>query len=79
MTTVTTLKQDNRCSYGIKVETDKQDFVIPVIDCRDGEEARKRTARTEKQVRNNRGSKFMKPSYSVMGNCYQVSHKKTDD
>jgi len=34
-TKVSTLKQDGKLSYGIKVETAEDVFVIPVIDVRD--------------------------------------------
>jgi len=78
MTKVSTLKQEGRFSYGIKVQNDGNrrqwhDFVIPVIDVRDGEDARYQATQIQKAANQ---SRFMKPSFSVIGNSYQVSHKK---
>lgn len=72
------LVQEDRRSYLIEVtkfnngiEDDK--FKIPVIDVRDGEEARKKV---NSMLRDNNSSIFTKPSFSVIGKSYQVSHKK---
>ena len=78
MTKVSTLKQDGKFSYGIKVETtnnrhEQADFVIPVVDVRDGEAAR---GRINQMVKSQQRSKFTNPSYSEGGNSYQVSQKK---
>lgn len=72
-TKVTVLPVENKRSYGIKVETDKQDFIIPVIDVRDGEEERKKV---NQMIKASNRSKYTQPSFSVCGNSYQVSHKK---
>lgn len=50
-------------------------FTIPVIDVRRGEDARRMATHITKTTNSQRGSKFMKPSYSVMGKCYQNSFK----
>lgn len=78
MTTVSTLRQDGKHSYGIKVETtgnrrEQPDFVIPVMDVRDGEPARQRIIQTIKSASR---SKYMPATYSAGGNSYQVSQKK---
>ena len=78
MTKVSTLKQDGKLSYGIKVENKGnrrqwKDFVIPVIDVRDGSVSRTHAKQMVKAV--NR-SKFMRPTFSAGGNSYQVSQKK---
>ncbi len=77
MTKVSTLKQDNRLSYGIKVETkgnrrEQRDFVIPVMDVRDGSAERGAANTILKAAKQ---SKFMRPTYSQGGNSYQVSQK----
>lgn len=53
------------------VETDK--FYIPVIDVRDGKEQRDIVNRIERATNQ---SKYMRPTFSVIGRCYQASHKK---
>lgn len=74
MTKVSTLKQDGKLSYDIKVQTAKDKFVIPVIDVRDGEVARDRVNQI---IKSQHRSKFTNPSYSAGGNSYQVSQKKS--
>jgi len=69
-TKVTRLTQDNRLSYGIKVETDKKDFVIPVIDVRDGEQARKQI---NQMIKSQSRSKFTNPTYSAGVSVYTKS------
>ncbi len=49
---------------------------MPVIDVRDGKNHRQRVEEILKAERINRGSKFMKPSFSVIGYSYNVSPKK---
>lgn len=78
MTKVSKLTQENKYSYGIKVENDGNrriwaDFVIPVVDVRDGENARQRIGQMVKSASR---SKFLAPTYSAGGNSYQVSQKK---
>ena len=72
MAKVSTLKQEGKASYGIKVETEKETFVIPVVDVRDGDEARNQGERILKAANQ---SRFMRPSFSEMGRSYQVSRK----
>jgi hypothetical protein len=45
-------------------------FVIPVVDVRRGEDSRRRVNEIIKQQNIQRGSKFFKPSYSVLGRSY---------
>lgn len=45
-------------------------FVIPVVDVRRGEDARRRVNEIVKQSNIQRGSKFFKPSYSVIVRSY---------
>lgn len=75
-TKVTTLKQEGRLSYGIKVETSKETFVIPVLDVRDGDAAREQITHTQTTSNYHKGSRFMRPSYAGWGGCYQNSYKK---
>lgn len=72
-TKISHLKKENKFSYGIKVETEKDAFVIPVVDVRDGEDARRKA---ENIIKSQNKGKFMQPSFSVMGYSYQVSRKK---
>jgi len=72
-TKISTLKKGNKFSYGIKVKTEKETFVIPVVDVRDGEKER---AISKSIIKAQNQSKFTKPSYSVMGHSYHVSRKK---
>lgn len=74
-TKISVLKREGKLSYGIKVETDKGSFVIPVIDVRDGESERGFVANTIKQSNVQNGSRFLRPSYSVRGLSYQNSYK----
>ena len=56
---------------GIKVETDKEVFVIPIVDVRRNDDQRRIAERMNK----GKSSKFMKPSYAQLGLSYQVSRK----
>jgi len=49
---------------------------VPVIDLTESEQHRKLGEHFLKADRINRGSKFMKPTFSVSGKSYQVSQKK---
>lgn len=77
MTKLTVLTQEGINSYGIKVETAKDEFVIPVLDVRDGQNTRDRIMVQQKNVNYSKGSKYMRQTYSMGGNCYQNSHKKS--
>lgn len=59
------IKDKNDNVVGIRVETAKETFVIPVVDVRVD---RKRVEAFE--ARNKRESKFFKPSYSLFGYRY---------
>lgn len=73
-TKVTMLTQDDKKSYGIKVETSKDVFVIPVLDVRDG--IRGQIQEMSKNVNRQKGSRFMPHTFAMGGGCYQNSHKK---
>ena len=62
---------------GVKV-TSKQDgdFTVPVVDARRSENQRAIASEIKRQNNFSKGSRFMHPSYSVIGKSYQVSHKK---
>lgn len=72
-TKITHLKKENKLSYGIKVETEKETFIVPVIDVRDGESER---SAVKSMIKAQNKSKFMNPSFSVLGHSYKVSRKK---
>lgn len=50
------------------IESDR--FDIPVVDVRHGAASRKRVSAIIKQQNIQRGSKYFKPSYSVIGRSY---------
>jgi hypothetical protein len=75
-TKVEILQNDNQASYGIKVTTEKDVFVVPVLNVKDGQPTRDRINYMTKNNNIRKGSKFMQPSYSVGGNSYQASQKK---
>lgn len=60
---------------GIQVETEEDKFVIPVVDVRISPEARKKAESIIKNNRAEQGSKFFRPSFSVLGRSYNVSQK----
>lgn len=61
-------------SHVIKVTpVSKPAFYIPVVDVRDGEEQRESANR---MIKANASSKYMKPSYSVVGPSYNQSMKE---
>ena len=64
---------EGKLSYNINVETEKEMFVIPVVDVRDGDTARKVA---EAAIKASNSSRFMKPTFSSVGGSYQTSHKK---
>lgn len=55
------------------IETDR--FSVPFVHAGDGESERGYCDTSIKTSRN--GSKYMKPSFSVIGKSYQVSQKKS--
>lgn len=70
----------NNVIIGIKVSkfndnVKDDEFVIPVVNVKNGEASREKANNIIKQVNRQMGSKFMRPSYSVIGGCYQNSHK----
>lgn len=76
-TKVTILKKDNIKSYGIKVSTEKNGtFVVPVIDVRDGEGARKDADILQKNKRATQGSKYLQRTFGAAGGSYQAKPEK---
>ena len=75
-TKVEILQNDNQASYGIKVTTEKDVFVVPILNVKDGQPTRDRINYMTKNNNIRKGSKFMHPTFAVNGNSYQVSHKK---
>lgn len=71
----TLLKDKNGNHVGYRVRVKDGSFDIPVLDSRNPKHI-ERIAKTTKEVNANRGSKFMKPSYSGWGFSYNVSRKK---
>lgn len=85
-TKVEVLKAEDRYSYGIKVTTfhrfsgeQKDEFIIPVIDVRDGDEHRRAAEKLERAGNAVKGSKFIKPTFSWYGINYNTSTKKTKE
>ena len=76
-TKVEFLRNEDKASYGIKVTTEDDVFVIPVLNVIDGQPIRDRINHMAKNNNIRKGSKFMQPSYSVGGNSYQVSKKSS--
>jgi hypothetical protein len=72
MTKKFNLINKNKQLVGYKIETDKDSFIIPVVDVRRNEDQRRIA---ERMVKNNNRSKFMHPSFSQIGLSYQVSRK----
>lgn len=70
MTTRKNLIDRNGNIVGIKVETDKETFTVPVFDVRIN---RKAAEGFEKQQRTAAGSKYFRPSYSLGGYSYNSS------
>ncbi len=68
--------EGNKTLVGIKVEKEDETFVVPVIDVRTSDNYRKAVQQFVKEGNATRGSRFMRPSYSVLGYSYNGSHKK---
>lgn len=60
----------------IAKDKDGTEIKVPVIDMRESEQHRKIGESFLKLDRINRGSKFLRPTFSVVGRSYQVSQKK---
>ena len=76
-TTTEKLPLEGKRSYGIQVLTPSDEtFMIPVIDARDDNEARLTVEAMNKDSNRVRGSKFFKPSASLIGRSYNESWKK---
>lgn len=69
-TIVTNLKDKSDNVIGIRVETLKETFTIPVLDVRRSDGTRRRANEFIKDANAHRGSKFLKPSYSLYGYRY---------
>jgi hypothetical protein len=79
MTKTRNITSKNKHSYLIEVtpaNPNKETFRIPVVDVRDGEDARELASKLTRSSNGFRGSKFMKPSYAYMGGSYNVSYKQ---
>lgn len=72
MTEATSLRQEDRYSHLIKItpKSNKRSFFIPVIDVRDGEEQREAAKNMLKASNILRGSKYLKPTYTMFGENY---------
>lgn len=70
---------EGRYSFIIEAKEKQKDGgdkkLMPAIDVRDGVKARKRVNDIIKQDNVQRGSKFIKPSYSFHGYTYNMSMK----
>lgn len=76
-TEVEHLKSPELKSHLIRVtKVGEKPFHIPVIDVRDGEDQRENAKAFLKTANYHKGSKYMKPSYSVIGLTYNDSTKK---
>lgn len=69
-TQVSHLKDNAGNLVGIKVKTSKETFIVPVLDVRRNEDARRRANAFIRAGNIQRGSKFMKISYSGYGYRY---------
>lgn len=58
---------DEKRLIGIKVENDKESFIVPIID---GVKNPQQANLAIKAVNVQTGSRFFKPSYSVLGRSY---------
>ena len=80
MPTTTHLTQEfkpgEKTLVGIKVETPKETFIIPVVDVRTSERHREAAEDIIKQSNIFKGSRFFKQSYSWYGFSYNTSMKK---
>lgn len=76
MTKKTYLLDSEKLLVGIGIETNKDKFIIPVVDVRRSEDKRRIANKINKASNAHRGSKYMKPSFAQHGLSYQTSHKK---
>jgi hypothetical protein len=74
-TEVTHLHNNKNQLVGIKVKTDLETFTVPVLDVRRSEDERQIVEKFIKAERSHSGSKFFKPSYSLLGYSYNISKK----
>ena len=76
-TQTTIIPIEGKKSHAIQVLNSKEElFTVPVIYATDDEEARLTVEQMNKDSNRVRGSKFMKPSSSLIGRSYQESWKK---
>lgn len=75
-TKVEILQPENKLSFSYRVTTDQEQFIIPVVDVRDGDAYVKRVAELEKGANRQKGSKFFLPTASWFGATYNQSMKK---
>lgn len=60
---------------GIKVESHNETFTIPIVDVTKSYSQRERAEEMIKENNIQRGSRFFKPSFSVLGHSYNNSRK----
>lgn len=75
MTTISKIQQEGKCSYELLVTTKDDKFKIPVVDVRDGDQAREKANAILKSSKVTSNSKHMRPTFAQGGGCYQVSRK----
>lgn len=74
------LTQSEKSSHLIKVSPKgKPAFFIPVIDVRDGEDQRNAAKSLLKASNMNRGSQYIKPTYTLFGENYNTNYSKTQE
>lgn len=54
----------------------ENEFIVPILDTRRSMSDKENIKIQLKQANKIKGSKFLKPSYSVIGHSYQESYKK---
>lgn len=74
-TKVSRLTVEGKYSHRIQVETHMDKFTIPVVDVRDGEKERKAAKAIIKSSNISKGSKYITPSFSLLGYSYNHSMK----
>lgn len=67
-------KEEKLIGYKI-TKQDEKPFTVPVIDVRRNEDQRRLAEYVIKQNNAQRGSRYFKPSYSILGYSYNVSRK----
>lgn len=76
MTKIIKIPSEGLLSYSLEVLTDKDHFLIPIVDVRDGDAWRKRAEDIEKYYNQSKGSKYFKATETWSGFTYNQSRKK---